>query len=333
MMMKISVALCTYNGEKYIKKQLESILCQSIGVTEIIIMDDCSSDATIRIIQEIDQLHPGIIKLFRNEHNIGFLKNFEKALIECCGDYIFISDQDDIWYNDKVERVVSYLDKSGMWGVFTNGELIDCNDKKLGRTLFESLNVKKYLSQKVLYPDLFTMLSLNSNFVTGATLALSKEAKQVVLPFWTSKNIYHDHFISLKLAAIGKFSCLNDCLISYRIHPSQQIGMGKEGQIGKSIYDYYQEAKSSDEKLMIDFCKFLVFRRLWSCELANVCKLDDDERKLQKERYEQLLFPIMKRMRFKGKCEIAMRYLYTECIVKSGKFGAVFNFYGKFRKR
>lgn len=323
--MKISIALCTYNGERYIRQQLESILHQTVAVTEIVVMDDCSSDSTIRVIREMDMQHPGIIRFVKNEHNVGFLKNFEKALMECEGDYIFFSDQDDVWHEDKVDHIVSYLYKSGMWGVFTNGELIDDSDNKLGRTLFESLNVDKYLSQEILIPNLFTMLSLNSNFVTGATLALTKEAKQVVLPFRISKKVYHDHFIALKLSAIGKFACLNECLISYRIHSTQQIGMGKDGEICKSVYDQYQEAETSNEENLKKFCKFLIFRRLWAAELADVCELNSKERKLQKMNYDQLLYSIMKRMRLIAKCELILRYLYTEYKVRKGHLRYVIN--------
>ena len=318
-MIKISVALCTYNGEKYIRQKLESILLQTTAVTEIIVVDDCSSDSTLQIVNDMDNLYPGIIKLYSNDRNIGFLKNFEKALIACSGDFIFFSDQDDVWHENKVERVISYLEKSGMWGVFTNGELIDGDGNMLGRTLFESLDVDKYLSQEVCCPDLFTMLSLNSNFVTGATLVITKEAKQVVLPFRVSKNIYHDHFIALKLSAMGKFACLNECLVSYRIHAKQQIGMGKNGETYNSVFSLYQEADTSDDvNIILDFCKFLIFRRLRANELAHVCQLNINERKLQKEKYGQLLYPMVKRMPFIRKCEIAMRYLHTEYKVRYG---------------
>ena len=87
--MKISVALCTYNGETFIEEQLKSILEQTVPVTEIVIFDDASSDATISKIKKIDQKSPGIIRLFHNKSNVGFCENFEKALTECDGDYIF----------------------------------------------------------------------------------------------------------------------------------------------------------------------------------------------------------------------------------------------------
>ena len=94
----ISVAMTTYNGEQYIKEQLTSIIHQSRQVNEIIICDDCSKDHTPEIIQSFQNQYKDInIKLYINEKNVGYRDNFKKAISLCSGDYIFISDQDDIW--------------------------------------------------------------------------------------------------------------------------------------------------------------------------------------------------------------------------------------------
>lgn len=310
--MKISVALCTYNGEKYIKRQLESILNQTVSVTEIIIIDDCSFDSTMMVVQKIEKQNPDVIKFFRNDTNLGFRGNFEKALTKCTGDYIFFSDQDDVWKENKVERIISFLKGNEMWGVFTNADLIDENGQKKEDTLFDGFGVRRYLCQDVLNPDLFTMLILNSNFVTGATLAITKEAKSLVLPFRTSKHIYHDHYIALKLAAINKFACLNECLISYRIHSSQQIGLGKNNTVKKSLFDMLQETVPNDISKMKFLCKFIIFRRLWSAEIAMTCQLNSEERRLQKKKYDELLMPLVKQMRLDIRCELMLRYLYRE---------------------
>ena len=122
----ISVALCTYNGEKYISQQLDSIFSQSMPVDEVVICDDYSEDATCNILEFYAARYPQI-RLIKNEINLGFRKNFEKALTECQGDFIFFSDQDDIWDKDKVWICVSYLKETGKYGVYTNGLLIDHN--------------------------------------------------------------------------------------------------------------------------------------------------------------------------------------------------------------
>jgi len=104
--MKTSVAMCTHNGEKYIKTQLESILTQTIAIDEIVICDDRSNDNTIAIIEQIQLENPNKISLYKNHENIGSTKNFEKAISICTGDYIFLSDQDDIWKVNKFEKVI-----------------------------------------------------------------------------------------------------------------------------------------------------------------------------------------------------------------------------------
>ena len=104
--MKVSVVMCTYNGSLFVKDQLQSIIQQTYPIKEIIIYDDASTDDTVKIINEIAESN-AIIKLFVNEKNIGFTKNFEKALRAAEGDIIAISDQDDIWIESKIEKLIT----------------------------------------------------------------------------------------------------------------------------------------------------------------------------------------------------------------------------------
>ena len=105
----ISVAMATFNGEPYIQEQLDSIYNQTRKVDEIIIVDDCSTDSTVRVIEQYILSHKDIdIKLYKNEENLGYKKNFKKAISLCHGDYVFLSDQDDIWMTDKIEKCIEY---------------------------------------------------------------------------------------------------------------------------------------------------------------------------------------------------------------------------------
>ena len=104
--MKLSVAMCTYNGAEFIEEQLISILNQTVKIDEIIICDDCSTDDTLEILQKIIEQNNSVITIFRNEVNLRSNKNFEKALSLCTGDYIFFSDQDDIWKKNKVQKFI-----------------------------------------------------------------------------------------------------------------------------------------------------------------------------------------------------------------------------------
>ena len=107
--MILSVALCTYNGGKFLDEQLESIIMQSLSVDEIIICDDCSNDNTIELIHFYQNKYPGLIHLYQNKQSLGTIKNFENAISLTTGDLIFLADQDDIWHSDKVKIMSSFF--------------------------------------------------------------------------------------------------------------------------------------------------------------------------------------------------------------------------------
>lgn len=219
----ISVALCTYNGERYIRQQLDSILNQSMPVDEIVIHDDCSTDSTYEIISDYALRYPQIT-VWQNNSNLGFKKNFENALIACQGDYVFFSDQDDIWLDDKVAVTVDYLKTSGKYGVFSDGKLMDKDGIEMGTSLFDIKKLSPYVHAGLLNRYVFELLCLKDNFVTGATLAITKAAKELVIPFRTSKYIYHDMWIALRLSSMDKFGFIDRPLINYRIHKGQECG-------------------------------------------------------------------------------------------------------------
>lgn len=222
--MRTSVAMCTYNGEKYIKEQLESILSQSLSIDEIIICDDGSNDKTIAIIEKVQLQYPNIIAVYKNEKNLGSTKNFEKAITICKGDYIFLSDQDDVWKENKVKKVIQYfLNNPLTEAVFSNGDLIDDKNEKIkNNTLWNSVFFMENQLKKPI--NLFKLISSKRNMVTGATLCIKKEIKELILPFPEIKKYYHDEWIAITIASRKKLDYISDELISYRIHSKQQIG-------------------------------------------------------------------------------------------------------------
>lgn len=124
--MRISVAMASYNGEKYIEKQIRSILNQTYPVDEIVVSDDGSSDKTIEILNKIEDKR---IHVFNNNGRKGYCGNFENALKICTGDYIFLADQDDLWMSNKVQSFINFIEKHpSVSCVFSNGILIDEND-------------------------------------------------------------------------------------------------------------------------------------------------------------------------------------------------------------
>src|SRR5690606_18169426 len=105
------IALCTYNGGKYLIEQLDSLVKQDYPNIEIIIVDDCSKDTTLSILNSYSLHYPNI-KIHVNENNLGYKKNFEKAIQLCNGEYIALSDQDDIWKLDKISKLINSIEKS-----------------------------------------------------------------------------------------------------------------------------------------------------------------------------------------------------------------------------
>lgn len=104
-MMKVSVVMCTYNGEKYLHEQLESIIRQTYPIYELLVFDDVSQDGTLNILEEYKLQYP-FIKVFVNKQNLGYTKNFEQAIQQASGDIISIADQDDVWMAEKLARMI-----------------------------------------------------------------------------------------------------------------------------------------------------------------------------------------------------------------------------------
>lgn len=107
-MKTVSVIMATYNGEKFLGEQLDSILQQTYPILEIIVQDDCSTDGTRDVVRDYAKRYP-FIKLYVNERNIGFNQNFKAAVMKAVGDYVAISDQDDVWQPEKIEKQMNVI--------------------------------------------------------------------------------------------------------------------------------------------------------------------------------------------------------------------------------
>ncbi|OMP78341.1 glycosyltransferase [[Flexibacter] sp. ATCC 35208] len=226
--MIISVGICTYNSEKYLPEQLETIIHQTLRVNEIVVIDDASTDQTTRILHDYASRYPDLFRIIHNEKNKGARKNFERALAESRGDIIFLSDHDDCWLPEKVAKVVAHFaahpqDKV----VFTNGVFMDENSAALPSTLWDvvgfTAEVRAYAQTK---DDLLRYLLKHGRIVTGATLALKKESLSQILPFRLMHKIWHDAWIALVAANAKMLGYIEEPLIRYRVHSKQQVGYG-----------------------------------------------------------------------------------------------------------
>ncbi|MBB4807644.1 glycosyltransferase involved in cell wall biosynthesis [Chryseobacterium defluvii] len=221
--MKTSVALCTYNGEKFLKEQIESILHQTIKVDEIIVCDDGSTDQTTSILSEYQKKFPELFKIQINETNLRSVKNFEKAVSLCSHDIIFLSDQDDVWVGNKVEKYLEYFSEHPEISVLcSNGYGI--NEKSEILDVFPIWEVPELLRQKGTPMNYFDYITFIGNIATGASMAIRKTFVKDILPFPSVKGFHHDEWIALIASSQNKFEILNEKYFKYRVHDKQQVG-------------------------------------------------------------------------------------------------------------
>ncbi len=219
---RLSIAMCTYNGARYLQEQLDSIATQTRTPNELVLCDDRSSDATTEIIESfaIEAAFP--VRLYVNEENLGSTKNFEKAIGLCTGDVVVLSDQDDVWYSEKLIRIEDAFSGSPRTGlVFSDAEVVDEHLQPLGYSLWQSVGFSRNDQELIARGKAFDAL-LRRSIVTGATMAFRAWLKDVVLPI--PEGWVHDGWISLLAAALTNLSPIQDSLIKYRQHPSNQIG-------------------------------------------------------------------------------------------------------------
>lgn len=232
--MKLSVALCTYNGEKYLRKQLDSILNQTVSVHQIVVCDDQSSDSTVAILKEYETKNPSIFEIHVNKNNLRSNKNFEKAIGLCTGDYIFLSDQDDIWKPNKFETILKEFDKNqSAEAIFSNADLI--NDFDQNYTHYSLWDNVLFLEKELPKPiDLLLHIMQKSNYLTGCTCCIKQQALKHILPFPELGLLFHDEWIALVFSTRKTLYYSTEKLINYRIHSGQQIGAIKTEKVERS---------------------------------------------------------------------------------------------------
>lgn len=204
----VSIALCTYNGEKYLAKQLDSILNQTYTNLDIVILDDLSTDNTFNIALQYAS-KDARIRCIRNDENLGFNKNFEKALSISKGAYIAISDQDDIWEPHKIRTLVDNIGDN--WLMFSNSAFITEAGLPAEGTLLHNF--------KLASRDFRSLLLFN--YVTGHTCLMAREFLHYVLPF--PANGYYDWWMGFVALYHQKLSYTDELLTRYRIHQSSVI--------------------------------------------------------------------------------------------------------------
>ena len=207
----ISIVLSTFNGSAYLQEQIDSILTQSYPHFELIITDDASTDGTINLIRDYEKKDDRIISLF-HDRNQGISNNLAHALLRTNGAYIAISDQDDIWLQDKIEVLLNNIRPYA--AIYADSMLINPKGISLDKTLHEQMKKDRAFQGnnplKLLY----------RNYVSGHALLFKRDLLEYCLPF--SEEIMYDRQLAIAAALSGGVAFYDRPLVCHRMHKNNQ---------------------------------------------------------------------------------------------------------------
>lgn len=264
--MRIGVLLATYNGVKYLGEQLDSIINQTVNVDEIIVSDDGSSDGTIELVESYIKRYPEFnIRLCNNIEPHGPSKNFENAFKHSSADYLFFSDQDDVWKSNKVELFVGAIKKypdSGMF--FSNADITDGSLVPSGKTVWESFFAEAVVDGHFNFDrdgyfemtfDYAANRIVYGNFVTGMSMMVSRNVLESVIPF--SRIMFHDDYITSYSCLNSRVCLINQCTALYRQHGNNVVGseggFAKENSRRSSLQGIRENSEVSLKELVYSY--------------------------------------------------------------------------------
>ena len=246
----ISIALCTYNGEHYLKEQIDSILAQTYKHIEIVVVDDCSSDNTVALLEKYTLATN--LRYFINEKNQGFVKNFERAISLCEGEYILLSDQDDVWDTHKIQILLDAMDDHVL--VYSNAKLVDEYLAPLGKNLCDPKKINCFTGSN-------NKAFVFNNCISGNTIMFRKELKNICLPF--PPNIsFHDVWLAFIAATYGSIGYVEQPLVLYRQHAYNVTDINKKRKKRKNVVQKLEAKIQSFEKRVAFITSFAYFSKL-----------------------------------------------------------------------
>lgn len=288
----VSVALCTYNGERFIAEQLRSILHQTLMPAQVVVSDDGSSDATVQIVKDVfarfraehsGAEHSGSVPaltVLRNDHALGVTANFQQASLACTGELIALSDQDDLWVPNRLERMVAqFVSHPNLTLLHSDARLVDDNGTPLGGTLSEAIEFSAAEQRRIHSGQALDVL-LRRNVVTGATTVFRRSLLESAVPFppaWV-----HDEWLAIIAAITDRMDFLPEELTDYRQHASNQIGAAKP-TLGVKV-SRVREPRAERNRRLLARAQSLEIR------LGEISEVSDRVRGLaeEKRRHEQV---------------------------------------------
>lgn len=233
--LQVSVAMCTFNGARFIEEQLWSIFRQTYLPVELIVSDDNSTDETLAIVlrvyetacQEIEGVAQIKLLVLKNNEPLGVTKNFEQAISKCTSELVALCDQDDVWLEYRLEVMVNEFGKRPeLLLLHHDSLLVDEELKPIGITTFQALRIGRREKERI-HNGLASSVLLRRNVVTGATTIFRKKVFEESLPFPSSW--LHDEWIAINASFLGRIDFKEETLIKYRQHSSNQVGVKKPG--------------------------------------------------------------------------------------------------------
>lgn len=202
--MKISIAMATYNGAKYLQEQLDSFVAQTQLPDELIVSDDGSSDETLAIVENFARQAPLKVSIYQNDHNLGFAMNFETAIRQCSGDIIFLSDQDDVWFPHKLMTVLKiFIESPKVLAIINNANLVDTHLYDTGLTKLGQIR---------------SLGLQDSDFLTGCCTAFRGSLLPLLLPFPAINSYVHDTWLHALVNRLNIRRIIEEPLQYYRRH-------------------------------------------------------------------------------------------------------------------
>ena len=239
---KVDILLTTYNTKiEYLKMQIDSILNQTYKNFTLIISDDCSPNEEVRTVLKEYEQKDDRIKLYFQEKNLGYTKNFEFALTKSTAEYIAFSDHDDIWYENKIEESLKILKEKDVDLVYCDAKQIDEN----GRVLHESY--LRYKNMPIISGK-DSILPYSRHIAIGCSQMFTRDVKEIMLPF-TENTMAHDWnsvYIANRLKGVY---CIDEVLFEYRLHGNNAFG----GRSFKQNMEIWKEENGCSYKSYLKF--------------------------------------------------------------------------------
>ncbi|MDI6854251.1 MAG: glycosyltransferase family 2 protein [Deltaproteobacteria bacterium] len=257
----ISIAMCTYNGERFVQEQLESFSAQTRLPDEVVICDDSSQDNTLALLHDFASRAPFPVRIFINPENLGVAKNFEKAISLCSGDITALSDQDDVWLPEKLAIIERTFEASPEVGcVFSDAMAVDEHLQPLHYSLWDAIDFKpryRNPAQKE-----FHQFILKGWVIAGATMAFRTQLVRPFIPF--PADLYHDEWLSFVFCASAEISVLPHQLNKYRQHAAQCYGVKRA-----SLFEELRGTKHVQRKYYLEFAS------RWVSAISLLCSHKD----------------------------------------------------------